>query len=321
MTVARPTLDEVVALVRTRPWADEPWARDLVDGFPLRLREVLTSWRLDIVRAHLQGAGLPVLEVVRRPGTADGSPRPAVLKFGDTGSDIVQQARILAAAAGVGYVRLLDQDVARGAVLLERLGPMLWQTTPDPAAQTDVLGDLLLQAWELPLQVGEPFAPDQKARSLLALVDGGLADDALTVHRPVLERARTLARELISSPSARQVVVHGDPHASNALQRGEEEHVLIDPDGFLCEPEYDAGVALRDHQQIIDDLDRTEGDGAGRRWHAGLIDRSARRLELDPGRIAAWAHLERVTTGIYLGRLGYSAESGAWLRTAQRILA
>ncbi|MGP4977027.1 aminoglycoside phosphotransferase family protein [Brachybacterium tyrofermentans] len=354
------TPEQVVALLSARPWAGQSWARDLVAAFPGRLHGVLAHWDLEIRHVHLAGAGLPVLEVERRTGPvgprgSSGTPASRglqasgsfVVKFGGGGADVAQQARILAAADGRGYVRLVAHDGERDAMLLEKLGPMLPQAVPDPVAQTDVLGDLLLQAWEVPLAVGRPFAPSQKARSLLAIIDGALeahesgpqaADESgprashESVSRMaaasgpqaadevvVLARARVLALDLIESPSPRQVVVHGDPHPANVLQRG-DTHVLIDPDGFLCEPEYDLGVALRDHRQIIDDLDRTDGPGAGRRWHAALAERLARRVGLDPERALAWAHLERVTTGVYLGRLGYVEEGEAWLRTARRML-
>lgn len=310
--------DEVTAVVLARPWADRHWARDLVEAFPERLRVVLARWELTVVRAFIEGAELPVLEV---HGPVVG---PAVLKLGGHGSDHSQQVRILRAADGNGYVRVLAHAEDLDAVLLERLGPTLWRTIPDPVEQALALADLLPATWELPSAVGAPFTPDQKATSLLALVDGALGGDCAAGgpddrHRPVLEAARSLALQLITDPSSHQVVLHGDPHPGNALRRG-AEHVLIDPDGFLGEPEYDAGVSLRDHQQVIDELDHREGNGAGRRWHAGLIAQLARRLELDADRVEAWAHLERVTTGIHLHRLGWTGEGEAWLRTAQRVL-
>lgn len=345
------TPEQVVALLHARPWAEQPWARDLVASFPERLRGVLTQWGLEIRHVHLAGAGLPVLEVVRRPEPvgpdeqpdgregqwagghvgrwADGcAGRGVVVKFGGGGADVAQHARVLDAADGHGYVRLLAHDAENDAMLLEQLGPMLPQAVPGPVAQTDVLGDLLLQAWEVPLAVGLPFIPSQKARSLLAIIEGALAADGLEAdasspraqeHAVVLARARTLALELSESPSSRQVVVHGDPHPANFLQRG-SSYALIDPDGFLCEPEYDLGVALRDHRQVIDELDRAEGPGAGRRWHAALAERLAWRVGLDPERTLAWAHLERVTSGVFLGRLGYVEEGEAYLRTAGRLL-
>ena len=303
--------EDVLALVRARPWAAAPWARELVDSFPGRLRAALRRWDLRIVRAFTDGAELPVLEV---HGRGIG---PAVLKLGGHGSDHDQQVRVLRAADGRGYVRVLDHAEEIGATLLERLGAPLHATAATPEAEIDTLADLLPVTWDLPSAVGESHAPSQKARSLLALVDGAL-EAPEDRHRPVLEQARRLALALVEDPSPRQVILHGDPHADNALRRG-AEHVLTDPDGFLGELEYDAGVALRDHQQLLDYLERRD-PGAARRRHAALVARTAQRLALDPDRITAWAHLERVTTGIHLRSLGWASEGESWLRTARLLL-
>lgn len=312
--VLRP--EEVHDLVLARPWAARPWARELVEAFPERLEATLARWELTVVGAHTDGAELPVLAV---HGRALG---PAILKLGGHGSDLSQQVRLLRAAGGHGYVRVLDAAEDLDAVLLEELGDPLHRSLPDPVAQSHALAALLTATWELPASVGAPQAPEQKAASLLAIVEEALNDPARTpggADADLLERARSLAADLRDDPSTVQVVVHGDPHTGNALRRG-DEHVLIDPDGFLAEREYDAGVVLRDHQRRIDELDRTEGVGAGRRWHAQLAREISTRLGLEPERVLAWAHLERVTTGLHLGRLGWQEESAAWLRTARRVL-
>jgi streptomycin 6-kinase len=303
--------DEVIALVHDRPWAGEPWASELVETFPDRLCTVLARWDLTVVRAFTEGAELPVLEVRTR------SSGPAVLKLGGHGSDHAQQVRLLRAADGSGYVRVLDHSEEHEATLLERLGAPLHATAHDVEDEVDVLADLLPVTWELPLSVGLPLGSAGKAASLLALVEGAPA--ALTDHhRGTLEAARGLALELAGSPSPRQVVLHGDPHPGNVLGRG-AEHVFIDPDGFVGEPEYDAGVMLRDHQRMIEVRERHES-GAGRRRLADLTVRLARRLELDADRMAAWALLERVTTGVHLHSLGWRREAEAWLRTARLLL-
>lgn len=320
------TAEEVVELARSRPWADRPWARELLDSFPGRLAQVTARWQLTIERAHLEGAGLPVLDVHCAGSHSSSRRSPAVVKFDGVGADLPQQARVLEAADGHGFVRLLEYDAEAGAMLLERLGPTLWREAPDPIAQTDHIADLLEQAWQLPLDVGLPFTPDQQARSLLSGIENALGTElgAGTNGAPVSDRVRTLqraqelAQDLAVSPSSTQVVVHGDPHASNVLRRG-EGFAFIDPDGFRCEPEYDAGVALRDQQGTIDDLERHQSPGAGRRWHQWLTRRLATRLELDPERVAAWAFVERVTTGLHLKMLGYADEGESWLATADRL--
>lgn len=306
--------EEVRALVLARPWAGRPWARELVEAFPERLDAALARWELTVTGAHTDGAELPVLAVHGR------TIGPAILKLGGHGSDLSQQVRLLRAAQGRGYVRVLEAAEDLDAVLLEELGQPLHRSLPDPAAQSHALAALLPATWELPASVGAPHAPGQKAAALLALVEDALSEfEGTPGAHALLERARSLALDLRDDPSPVQVVLHGDPHSGNALRRG-DEHVLIDPDGFLGEREYDAGVMLRDHQHRIDELDRAEGAGAGRRWHAQLAREITSRLELDPERVLAWAHLERVTTGLFLGRLGWHRESEAWLRTAGRML-
>src|SRR5690625_842131 len=155
------TTTDVVRLAHSRPWASKPWSAELLEVFPDRLERAVDRWRLSIERAHLEGAGLPVLEVRARLGSAE---VPAVVKFDGAGSDLQQQLRVLLAADGTGYVRVLEHDAELGVVLLERLGPTLSRELRDPVSQGDVIAGLLEQAWQLPLQVGLALAPDEKAK-------------------------------------------------------------------------------------------------------------------------------------------------------------
>ena len=61
-------LAEVLDEARARPWAAQPWARDLLDALPDRLRAVLSRWDLTVVRAFGDGAELPVHHQTRRSG-------------------------------------------------------------------------------------------------------------------------------------------------------------------------------------------------------------------------------------------------------------
>lgn len=253
---------EVIDLATGRPWGPVPWAQPLLQRLPEQLAAAVKRWDLVLESAYRDGAGLPVL-AVRSAG------RPAVLVLDGVGRNLDQQVRILDAAAGNGYVRLLDHAPELGAALLERLGQPLAITVPDPVEQTHALCDLLERTWQLPLTVGESTALGDKARGLLGIARGALADESLrSEHGTLLERAAGIALELA----------------------GPIEH-----------------------------LERTEGPGAGRRWHAELTRTVAQRLDLDAGRVAAWALLERVTTGVHLGRLGYAEESTAWLGLAARM--
>lgn len=302
---------EVVDLARQRPWAEQEWAVGILEAFPDVLARTVDRWQLVIEKAHTDGVGLPVLEVRR-------GEELAAVKFDDAGTDLPQQVRVMAAAQGRGYVRVLDHAEDLGAALLERLGPSLAQTTPDGLDQVQVLVDLLEKAWDLPHAVASPDQPGEKANQLLAIIETELAEGGWVLrHGSSLDRAARLARELVDDPLPELVVAHGDPHSLNALRRGAgPEHAFIDPDGFLCEREYDVGVVLRDLMIEIDDLERSEGAAAAGRWHQAQVTRVSNQLGLDSDRVSAWAYTERVCTGIWLHRLGFEDEAEHWLATA-----
>lgn len=118
----------------------------------------------------------------------------------------------------------------------------------------------------------------------------------------------------------RCVLVHGDPHPANTLlvrtprAGAESGYVFVDPEGFLCEPEYDLGVVMRD-------------------WNEGLLAAAdplalaheycrllARETGLDEASIWEWGFIERVSTGLYLCAYGSSEYGQPFFKTAQRLL-
>lgn len=303
-------IEDVVAATRGRPWASAglPWVEDQLEGLHDRLQRVCHDWQLELEALHEGGVGVPVMDVCTPAGSV-------VLKLGH-GADFAQQCRVLLAAGGDGFVRVLDHDEDLGALLLERLGAPLSVSTPDPVAQTMVLADLTSRTWRLPLTVAPPSPGTTKAHQLQELLArsslrGGPFED-------VLARAGQLAGDLAESPGE-TVVVHGDPHSLNALARG-STHALIDPDGFRCEPAYDLGVVLRDLAGPLQERAAKEGAAAASAWLVGLAHQVARRHGVDQERVLAWAFVERCTTGAYLHLLGYGDEAEQWLTTARLLL-
>ena len=261
-----------------------------------------------------------VLRVRRLDGTA------AVLKlevpddeFGDG------QARTLAAAGGNGYALLLAEDRARRALLLEALGAPLVAAGMPVEAQVDLLGGLLLRCWRVPLPAG--VTPEQvadKAVSLAALV----ARLWPALGRPCSGRVVDLALEYAerrrrASSVGAAVVVHGDPHPGNALRvltprpGAVGGHVFVDPDGFVADPAYDAGVVLRDWCTEILAAGRADAVPRARR----LCHLVADRVRLDPRAVWEWGFVERVTTGLFLLDLGAPDAARPFLETAELLAA
>ena len=232
-------------------------------------------------------------------GAVTATGEPAVVKISVPGVDFDREVRTLRAAAGRGYVRLLAADLDRSAALLEPLGGSLTDSGLPPERQLAVLADLLPLAWAVPR---DGLAPTDKAAELAAFV--GSVDRSAVVE----EALRCAERRSAAYDPDRCVVVHGDAAAANVLRRPGEGWVFVDPDGFVGDPAYDRGVAVRD-------------------WCAELRAATAPRALLrsycqvlggDPDATWDWGFLERVSTGLYVDALG--GDGRAHLDTAARLL-
>jgi len=265
--------------------------------------------------------------------------RDAVLKLARPGEHLQQQARVLEAARGEGYVHLYDRDDELGALLLEALGPSLearGEALYDGLAATSVLPliadselvapltDSLRVAWRLPHDIATP--PDEtthKAAQLRDLIDR-LADSlgVRETHADALARARLYAEQRLSARGASPMVLcHGDPHPGNLLSvlsprpGAPTGYVWVDPDGFLCEPEYDLGVVLRGFNNLI--LAADDPVVTLRRWCAVLAEATGTDAEA----IWQWAYLERVTSGLYLITQGLPERGRRFLDSASWVIA
>lgn len=299
------------------------WAASL----PTLLAELAQQWSLQIGRPLPGGSA----SYVTRVTAADG--RPAVLKavmpdwMSAPGHDLLAtQLRTLRLAQGRGYVRLLADDPGRRAMLLEALGPSLDRSGRPPAAQLAVLARTLRRAWQVPRD--DPAVPydvptagaDDKATQLAGMVERLWSAHAGPSSRQVLDEAlRCAGRRAAAFDPDRCVVVHGDPHPGNALRATADEedggsgYRLVDPDGFLAEPAYDLGVALRDWSSALTGADaRTTARG----WCELLAAESG----VDAQAIWEWGFLERVSTGLYVLDLGAERVARTFLDSAELLV-
>ena len=264
--------------------------------------------------------------------------RQAVLKLGRPGSHLRQQAHILGSANGQGFAYLYERDDDLGALLMEPLGASLGDRghaiydAMSPAEvmelfhQTELVRPLvetLQVVWTLPHDLA-PF-PDErthKAARLRDLIDA-LADStgASALHGAALNRARLYADQRLSVRDVSQLVLcHGDPHPGNLLAvpsprpGAASGYVWVDPDGFLCEAEYDLGVVLRGFNRLI--LAADDPVVALRGWCAVLADLTATDAEA----VWQWAFIERVTTGLYLMDQGFAERGEPFLRSASWLI-
>ena len=288
-----PVVREKALAVGAQAWLEE---------LPKLVRQVETEWRIAVGSAYPEATEAFVAEAVCEDGT------PAVLKL------IVPRDReaaaheivVLRLAGGAGCVRLLHDDVTRGALLLERLGRPLYKLELPVHERHEILVAAAEQVWRPAPEADLPTG---------AVKAGWLADFVARMwdelDRPCSRRAVDHALACASRRAAAHrddtaVLVHGDIHQWNALE-ADEGFKLVDPDGLLAEPEYDLGILMRE--------DPLEGDlrERGRRL--------ARRTGLDEEAIWEWGVVERVSTGLLATRVGLQPHGRDMLAAADRIAA
>lgn len=263
-----------------------------LEALPELLADCHRTWGLRAGDGRFALSYAYVEPVVRGDGTR------AVLKLAppDDGG-IAREAAALALYDGRGAVRLLADDAARGALLLERLvpGDALVDAAADDDAATHVLAGLVRDL-PRPVPAGHPF-PDVGAWGR------ALDEPCPAVPSAVLRRARDEYAELCASAAA-PVLLHGDLHHFNVLRAGDGWRA-IDPKGVVGEPAYETGALLRNPIGVRLPRARQE-----RR-----IALLAEALSLDAGRMRAWARAQAVLCAVWAVQDG--EDPAFWLACAE----
>jgi streptomycin 6-kinase len=216
---------------------------------------------------------------------------------------------VLRLTGGKGCVRLLRDDAARGALLLERLGRSLYQLALPIRRRHEILCSTAARVWRPAPGCGLP-AGAEKSRWLADFITTTWEE----LDHPCSERAidyaiACSARRADAHRDELAVLVHGDVHQWNALDAG-DGFKLVDPDGLLAEPEYDLGIIMRE-----DPLDVLDSDPHERaRWLAA-------RTGLNATSIWEWGVVERVSTGLLGTKVGLQPVSRQMLAVADRVAA
>jgi streptomycin 6-kinase len=273
------------------------------------VRDLAADWQLSIDRSLAGGTASLVLAA----RTGDG--RDAVLKLAVPGLDpTASQLRVLLAARGRGYPAVLRHDVARGAVLLERLGPTLHSLGLPVGSQIEIICAALEEAWTV-RPGGERFMTGaEKADALMVFIEETWAAVGRPCSVRVIDRAGAFARRRRAAFDPGQAVLaHADAHPWNTLLVPGEvpgRFKLIDPEGLLIERAYDVAILMREWEDAL-----LMGDpvALGRARCAHL----ARRTSSPPEAIWEWAFLEHTATGLLLCQLGLEERARAFLRIAE----
>lgn len=282
-------------------------AREWLENLPSLVSTLEHEWSVTVGRAYPDATEAFVAEAVGDDGTA------AVLKLMIPREEVQHAAHeitVLRLADGQGCVRLLRADAARGALLLERLGRSLYDVGLPVRRQHEILGTLAQRVWRPAPECGLPTGAD-KGRWLAEFITATWEElDRPCAERTVAHALSCVDRRIAAHDDERAVLVHGDVHAWNALEAGNGEFKLVDPDGLLAEPEYDLGILMRE-----DPVELMAGDPYERA--AWLAHRTGLRAEA----IWEWGVAERVSTGLLLTRIDVQPIGRQMLAAADRIAA
>jgi streptomycin 6-kinase len=280
-------------------------AQDWLERLPGLVGEIEREWSIEVGRPFPGGTEAFVAEAA----LAGGEEVVLKLLIPRTGAAAQNEATVLRLANGEGCARLLNADVSRSALLIERLGPALNTLGIPIAARHEILCAAAQRLWRPAPDCGLPSGAE-KGRWLIDSITRGWHE----VGRPCSERSVDHAllcagHRIAAHDDERAVLVHGDVHQWNALQSG-DGYKLIDPDGLLAEAEYDMGILMRE-----DPAELLAGGS-----HRRAQDLAA-RTGLDATAIWEWGVVERVSTGLICLQVGLEEEGRNMLAVADRLSA
>jgi streptomycin 6-kinase len=271
-------------------WADagKQWLADL----PELIEDVARDWQLDIGAPYLLSFHW-VAPVTRADGSA------AVLKLGVPAGHLAIEAEALRIFDGRGAVRLLAEDLGRGAMLLERAEPgnLVAELVPDHDEQATAalirVGRLLHRAPPAGCTLPDLF--EEESDSFRAHLRRFPGDDPLPRH--LVERAADLFDDLCASAPER-LVLHGDLHHDNVLRSDRDGWVAIDPHGVVGDPGYECGAMLYNPA-----LDRREDDRVLALVPA-RIEQLADGYGMPVDRVVAWGFVMGVLSEVWTAQGG-----------------
>jgi streptomycin 6-kinase len=296
-------LIEVPHVVRTK--AEVAGADAWLHGLSDLVASLESEWDFRIGTVFEDGTEAFVAEVSMGDGT------DAVLKLvvPHPSGHADHEIAVLRLCAGEGCVALLRDDAARGALLLERLGPSLHELGLLVDERHEILCATASRVWRpaggLGLRTGA-----EKARWLAAWIERAWENLGRPCGEKAVEHALRCARrrERAFDPD-RAVLVHGDVHQWNALQAG-HGFKLVDPDGLIAEPEYDLGIIMRE-----DPVELMAGDPWARAVHLAALTAT------DVTAVWEWGVVERVSTGLLGAQIGMQPVADQMLRAAEYVAA
>jgi streptomycin 6-kinase len=265
-----------------------------LSSLPDRVNGCVEKWNLRL-GSPFATAYTSLTIPARLPNGAD-----VVLKVPFPDRESEHEALALSWWGGDGAVRLLQNDPALGAFLIERCIPGTPLSSLDQDAALDVLVNLLPRLWKPVADAG--FRPLADEASWWA---SHLRENWVGAGRPFDERLVDAALEALRSlpgSQAEQVLVHQDLHGDNVLRARREPWLAIDPKPLAGEREFSLAPIVRSFEL-----------GAGRRDVRHRLDRLSSELGLDRERSRLWCLAQTIAWSIGSEYLSTHIDTATWL--------
>lgn len=249
------------------------------------MAELAEEWELRLGRPFADVHASLAMPVERADGEA------AVLKINFAEPETEHEGGALRWWAGEGAVRLLAEDPARAALLVERCvpGTQLWAVEEDDAlaAAAGVLRRL-----RRPSPASHPFRLlADEAERWQAELPARWERLGRPFERALLDHALGALAELgRSQPDS--VVVHQDLHGGNVLRSSRGGWLAIDPKPLVGDPAFDAASLLRDRREWLAEEPQPVARIARR------LDVLADELLLERERLRGWGIAHALAWGV-----------------------
>jgi streptomycin 6-kinase len=288
---------DISAEVRRKVEALGDKGRRWVEDLPETVRRLEQMWNI-AVRASFAGGSVAY---VAGATTADDTPVVLKLAMPDGlrgNGDWRRELDAVRLGQGRGYVGLLAFDVDVRAMLLERLGPPIADLGLSIEEQISDIATTVSLGWQRPADTAAWRTGFEQAVFLGRCIDEWWQSLDEPCPRIVIETALDCVRRRADAfDLSTAVMIHGDAHSWNVLDCPAGGYRLIDPDGMLSEPAHDLAIPLRHwNDELLGELDPRE---RVRSWCERI-----QRTCADAQAIWDWAFAERVSTGLFLLRLG-----------------
>ncbi|TYS60999.1 hypothetical protein FZC74_01610 [Sutcliffiella horikoshii] len=205
-----------------------------------------------------------------------------VLKLSLPNKEFRSEVEALSFFAGEGMVQVIDTDVEKGILMLERLSPgHTLATLENEVEATEIAAGIMKSLW-VPDTSGSSLPQiEEREQSLINFFKAHPIGKA-PITQNLLKKAIHTFRSLLDDKKERYIL-HGDLHHYNIL-KSHSSWVAIDPKGLVGEREYDT------IQFLLNNLPDDKLEQTISKRIAVLVD----NLKLDERRILAWGFAHSV---------------------------